>query len=168
MCATLPHPQNTHIHTHTTSCHWFSATCRRCDVSAAEGVGWGAFREKRQRGGERRSVEAPSGDTTQPAGLGLEENTHFLTAGEKAVPHLCPSDGHQRPGSRSRIQTRAIQRGYLHPQPASGRRCGIYRSDPRARSPVCQERGCTETRVCLHIWSPDDATDRPRRHMWMF
>lgn len=123
----------------------------------------GGGREKRQRGGERRSVEAPAADTHLNT---ADERPSHASAGLTEINARTLREKKERKkNSLSRIQTH--NRGWISlPQPASADGCGIYRSDPRAHlfvNPRLHRNPCV-----LHIWSPNDAAHRPRRHMWMF
>lgn len=149
-------------HTHTeAACDWLPASSRRCDVSAA---GRRKHLEKMQRGGERRSLDALRGDTTQPPDRGVQENTHLHRADKRRVcasaqPRLCPCDGSQRltdtkTHSSTRISRPQIDRG--HPQP---RQMMWDVSMWSTRSPVWQREKHLEPERCH--------TDRPSHHMWM-
>ncbi len=159
MCATLPHLQNAHIHTRG-GLMWLAlsnlpSVWRRRSRRGGMGGHLGKKGREEVRGDQWRLRQG----TQRCLRSSDWRRTHTSSLREKRPSRIsaCSSDGHQRPGSRSRIQTRAIQRGYLHPQPAPGKTVwdlSIWSTRSLtclSRSEAAQKLACARS----HIWEPE-------------
>lgn len=171
--------QNTHMHT--LGDHMRLVTSNLPSLWRQRSREEEAFRKKRQRGGERRSPEAPSGDRR------TEGKHTFLHTADKRFVCVAEQPLHnisrcRLTGIRAQTSQEPLDHGYKHhnstriSHPSTARRawprslgrwCGIYRSDPRAHLFVKAKRLHRNSRPA-HLEPEWCYTDRPCYHMWMF